>query len=114
MDPDWGAETDPDCRGHCLLPQNVASMMLVADDADRDHPTMEYTDGQITVFPPRPRQNTRLVVYTPESMTPLPPVTVQQWTLILTDNAGDVLARGVVSHAESGQNNIRRYTVTPA
>jgi hypothetical protein len=82
-------------------------MTLVSDDAASGYPTREYTDGRINFF--SNRQNTLIVEYLPKKMTNAPPLDVCNWALILADDAGAVLASGVITHARREFRDIRRY-----
>lgn len=90
---------------------SAASLTLVSDDADAGYPTMEYTDGRIHLFDRH--QNALIVEYIPNGTADAPPLDVRDWALILADDAGSVLVSGVITHARTAVDNIRRYQITP-
>jgi hypothetical protein len=88
----------------------ATSLTLVSADADAGYPTMEYTNGRITLF--SGRQNVLIVEYVPDRTADVPPLDVCDWALILADDAGTVLASGIITHTKMDFGDIRRYHLT--
>lgn len=71
------------------------TLVFVFVDADTGYPTRAYTDGRINLF--SGCQTTLVVEYIPHRTADMPPLDVCDWALIRADDAGTVLASGVIT-----------------
>lgn len=111
MGSNWGLGRTTSVRNSDRIESDTAaSMTLIADNADTGYPALEYTEGQIIYIS---TEDVHIVEYAPDTTGDPLPVDVRNWALILADDAGTVLVSGVIRHAETSINDIRRYHFTP-